>query len=56
MGGGTGKVHNVTLDEYVERVKDTAFRYPWIDSATACKKTMTEAELVRMRQEFFFEK
>lgn len=54
--GGAPARFIMTLNEYAERVKNTALAYPWVDSATACKKkNITEAELIRMRQEYFFE-
>lgn len=52
--GGVPAKFIMTVDEYARRVKETACSYPWVDPETAHKKEMSEKELIKMRQDYFF--
>lgn len=55
MWGGVPARYLMSVVEYAERVKTKACEYPWVNKKTAHKKNMSESDLIRARQKFFFE-
>ena len=53
--GGVPAHYIMNVAEYAERIKIKACEYPWVDKDTAHKKRISEDELIKARQKFFFE-